>query len=81
MDAGMQVIVLMDVFEMSNGTAWMVNRVIPNFKAYRGLILNTVYGEMNTRAVKTAIIMVMEQNTSVSGHLVHIITPPVKVES
>jgi hypothetical protein len=54
-DAGMQAIVFMDVFEMSNGTAWIVNRVVPDFKTYGGLILNTVYGGMNPRAVKTAI--------------------------
>ena len=54
-DVGMQSIVYMDVFEMSNGTAWLVNRVVPDFKVYGGLILNTVYGGMNPRAVKTAI--------------------------
>jgi predicted DNA-binding transcriptional regulator len=54
-DAGMRAIVFMDVFEMSNGTAWLVNRVVPNFKTYGGLIMNTVYGGMNVRAVKTAI--------------------------
>ena len=54
-DAGMEAIVFMDVFEMSNGTAWIVNRVVPDFKTYGGLILNTVYGGMNPRAVKTAI--------------------------
>ncbi|UCD43925.1 MAG: hypothetical protein JSV27_07170 [Candidatus Bathyarchaeota archaeon] len=54
-DAGMRAIVFMDVFEMSNGTAWLVNRVVPDFKTYGGIILNTVYGGMNPRAVKTAI--------------------------
>jgi hypothetical protein len=54
-DAGMQAIVFMDVFEMSNGTAWLVNRIVPDFKTYGGLILNTVYGGMNPRAVKTAL--------------------------
>jgi hypothetical protein len=54
-DAGMQAIVYMDVFEMSNGTAWLVNRIVPDFKTYGGLILNTVYGGMNPRAVKTAL--------------------------
>ncbi|NLE77437.1 MAG: hypothetical protein GX605_11885 [Chloroflexi bacterium] len=54
-DAGMQAIVFMDVFEMSNGTAWLVNRAVPGFRTYGGLILNTVYGGMNPRAVKTAI--------------------------
>jgi hypothetical protein len=54
-DAGMQAIVFMDVFEMSNGTAWLVNRAVPDFRTYGGIILNTVYGGMNPRAVKTAI--------------------------
>jgi hypothetical protein len=54
-DAGMRAIIYMDVFEMSNGTAWLVNRVVRDFKTYGGLILNTVYGGMNPRAVKTAI--------------------------
>ncbi len=54
-DAGMRAIVFMDVFEMSNGTAWLVNRVVPDFRTFGGLILNTVYGGMNPRAVKTAL--------------------------
>lgn len=54
-DAGMRAIVFMDVFEMSNGTSWLVNRVVPDFRTYGGLILNTVYGGMNPRAVKTAL--------------------------
>jgi hypothetical protein len=54
-DAGMRAIVYMDVFEMSNGTAWLVNRQVPDFRTYGGLILNTVYGGMNPRAVKTAL--------------------------
>jgi hypothetical protein len=41
-DAGMRAIVYMDVFEMSNGTAWLVNRAVPDFKTFGGLILNTV---------------------------------------
>ena len=53
-DAGMRAIVFMDVFQMSNGTSWLVNRVVPDFVTYGGLILNTVYGGMNPRAVKTA---------------------------
>ena len=51
----MRAIVFKDVFEMSNGTAWLVNRVVPDFKVYGGLIMNTVYGGMNPRAVKTAL--------------------------
>ena len=51
----MRAIVYMDVFEMSNGTSWLVNRAVPDFKTYGGLILNTVYGGMNPRAVKTAL--------------------------
>lgn len=54
-DAGMRAIVLLDVFEMSNGTAWLVNKVVPDFETYGGLIMNTVYGGMNPRAVKTAL--------------------------
>ncbi len=54
-DAGMRAIVFKDVFEMSNGTAWLVNRVVPDFKVYGGLIMNTVYGGINPRAVKTAL--------------------------
>jgi hypothetical protein len=54
-DSGMQAIVYMDVFEMSNGTAWLVNREVPDFKVYGGLIQNTVYGGMNPRAVTTAL--------------------------
>ena len=54
-DAGMQTIVLMDVFQMTNGIAWVVNRAVPDFKAHGGLILNTAYGGLNPRAVKTAI--------------------------
>jgi hypothetical protein len=51
----MRAIVFKDVFEMSNGIAWLVNRHVPNFKAYGGLMMNTVYGGMNPRAVKTAL--------------------------
>ena len=54
-DAGMRAIVYMDVFEMSNGTAWLVGRMVPGFKVFGGLILNTVYGGMNPRAVRTAL--------------------------
>ncbi|MDE0188278.1 MAG: DUF6282 family protein [bacterium] len=54
-DAGMQAIVLMDVFQMSNGVAWIVNRAVPDFRVFGGLILNTAYGGLNPRAVKTAI--------------------------
>jgi hypothetical protein len=54
-EAGMRAIVLKDVFEMSNGTAWLVNQQVANFKVFGGLMLNTVYGGMNPRAFKTAI--------------------------
>lgn len=54
-DAGMRAIVFMDVFQMSNGTSRLVNRMVSDFKTYGGLILNTVYGGINPRAVKTAI--------------------------
>ncbi len=54
-NAGMKAIVYMDVFNMSTGTAWMVNRVVPDFQTFGGIILNTVYGGMNPRAVNTAL--------------------------
>ena len=54
-DVGMRAIVYMDVFEMSNGTAWLVNKVVKEFHAYGGIILNTIYGGLNPRAVKTAL--------------------------
>lgn len=54
-DAGMRAIVFMDVFEMSNGTSWLVNRAVPDFQTFGGLIMNTVYGGMNPRSVKTAL--------------------------
>lgn len=52
---GMRGYCLIDVFEMTTGTAWLVNRHVPNFTVYGGLVLNTVYGGMNPRAFKTAI--------------------------
>ena len=54
-DAGMQAIVFMDVFEMSNGTSQLVNEAVPDFQTYGGMNLNTVYGGMNPRAVKTSL--------------------------
>jgi len=54
-DAGMRAIVLMDVFQMSTGTAWLVSRVVPDFLVFGGIILNSVFGGMNPRAVKTAL--------------------------
>ena len=53
--AGMRAMVLKDVFEMSNGTAWLVNQQVPDFQVFGGLMMNTVYGGMNPRAFKTAI--------------------------
>lgn len=54
-DAGMRGIAYMDVFNMSVGTSWIVNQVVEDFTTYGGIILNTVYGGMNPRAVKTAV--------------------------
>jgi hypothetical protein len=54
-DNGMRAMVLIDVFNMSNGVAWLVNRHVPGFKTYGGLAMNTNYGGMNPRAWKTAI--------------------------
>jgi hypothetical protein len=54
-DAGMRAIVYMDVFSFTVGTSWIVNQVVDDFVTYGGIILNTVYGGMNPRAVKTAV--------------------------
>jgi hypothetical protein len=54
-DAGMRAIVYMDVFELSNGTSWIVNRVVKDFQTFGGINLNTVYDGVNPRAVKTAL--------------------------
>jgi hypothetical protein len=54
-DAGMSAIVFMDVFEMSNGTSQLVNEAVPDFQTFGGMNLNTVYGGMNPRAVKTSL--------------------------
>ena len=54
-DAGMRAIVYMDVFQMSNGTSQLVNEVVPDFRTFGGINLNTVFGGVNPRAVKTAL--------------------------
>jgi hypothetical protein len=53
--AGMRALVFMDVFEMSNGTSQLVNEAVPDFLTFGGMNLNTVYGGMNPRAVKTSL--------------------------
>jgi hypothetical protein len=54
-DAGMRAIVLIDVFLNSSGVAWLVNRHVPGIDVLGGISLNTCYGGMNPRAVKTAL--------------------------
>jgi hypothetical protein len=54
-DVGMRAIVYMDVFSESCGTAWMVQRRVPDIEVYGGIILNSNYGGINPRAVKTAL--------------------------
>ncbi len=54
-EAGMRAIVLMDVFAMSTGTAWLVERVVDGIDVFGGIILNTAQGGMNPRAVRTAL--------------------------
>ncbi|MEG1548493.1 MAG: DUF6282 family protein [Clostridia bacterium] len=54
-DMGMRAIAYMCVFNWSVGTAWIVNETVPDFTTYGGIILNTVFGGMNPRAVKTAV--------------------------
>ncbi len=53
--AGMRAIVYMDVFSQSCGTAWLVQRRVPGIEVYGGIILNSDYGGINPRAVKTAL--------------------------
>jgi hypothetical protein len=54
-DKGMRALVYMDVFNMSVGTAWIAQQVVEGIEIHGGIILNTVYGGMNPRAVKTAV--------------------------
>ncbi len=53
--AGMRAIVYMDVMENSGGIAWLLNRHVDGIELFGGIILNTVYGGMNPRAVRTAL--------------------------
>lgn len=53
--ARMRALVFMDVFKESAGLAWMVGRLDPGVEVFGGIILNTVYGGANPRAVKTAL--------------------------
>ena len=53
--AGMRAIVYMDVFSESCGTAWLVQQQVPGIEVYGGIILNSCYGGINPRAVKTAL--------------------------
>lgn len=53
--AGMRGLVFMDVFKESAGLAWMVRRLGQGVEVFGGIILNTVYGGANPRAVKTAL--------------------------
>jgi len=53
--AGMRAIVYMDVFSESCGTAWLVQRQVPDIEVYGGIILNSCYGGIDPRAVKTAL--------------------------
>jgi hypothetical protein len=54
-EAGMRAIVYMDVFSDSCGTAWLVKRRIPGIEVFGGIILNSCYGGINPRAVRTAL--------------------------
>lgn len=52
---GMRGLVFMDVLENSCGTAWLVSRAVAGIEVFGGIILNTAYGGMNPRAVRTAL--------------------------
>ncbi len=54
-NAGMRALVFMDIFENSSGTAWMINRHFDGIKTFGGIILNSIYGGMNPRAVAEAL--------------------------
>jgi hypothetical protein len=54
-EAGMKAICLMDVMEMSTGTAWLVERHVADIRVFGGLVMNTAYGGMNPRAVRTSL--------------------------
>lgn len=54
-DRGMRANVLIDCFEMTNGYAWIINRHVPGFTVFGGMLMNTVYGGMNPRSVLTAL--------------------------
>lgn len=53
--AGMRAIVLLDVLMESVGTAWLAGRVIEGIDVFGGIILNSVFGGMNPRAVRTSL--------------------------
>ena len=53
--AGMRALLFIDVFVNSSGTAWLVSKKVPGIDVFGGLCLNTCYGGLNPRAVKTAI--------------------------
>ena len=55
-DAGMAGVVFYDhTLGNSCGTAWLAGRAVPDIAVHGGIILTTVQGGMNPRAVKTAL--------------------------
>ena len=54
-EAGMRALVFMDIFENSSGVAWMINRHFDGIKTFGGIILNSIYGGLNPRAVAEAL--------------------------
>lgn len=56
-DAGLRAVVFYDVFGWASGTAWIVNRHVPDFSTFGGYLMNSCHGGLNPRAVRTALAM------------------------
>ena len=52
---GMKALVFYDVFGWASGTAWIVNRHVPDFNTFGGYLMNSAHGGLNPRAVRTAL--------------------------
>jgi hypothetical protein len=53
--AGLKTVVYYDVFGWASGTAWMVNRFMPDYFTYGGYLMNSSHDGMNPRAIRTAL--------------------------
>lgn len=55
--AGLRALVFYDVFGWASGTAWLVNRHVPDFETFGGYLMNSCHAGLNPRAVRTALHM------------------------